>query len=117
MIPNEAADKAGLKARDIILTVDGKEFSKSPVPDMMVMHFSRKILDDHKPDDKITLGILRDGKKMDIPMTLGTMPKKSYEMAHVFSEKLGIVTRDVVFDDLYSRRLPEDTKGVMVALV
>jgi len=116
VIPNEVADKAGLKARDIILTVDGKQFSNSPVPDMMLMHFSR-VLDDHKPDDKIVLGVLRDGKKQDITVTLGTMPRKGYEMAHVFSEKLGIVTRDVVFDDIYSRRLPEDTKGVIVALV
>ncbi|HVT81483.1 MAG TPA: PDZ domain-containing protein [Phycisphaerae bacterium] len=116
VIPGEAADKAGLKARDIILTVDGKEFSNSPVPDMMVMHFSR-IIDEKKPGDKITLGVLRDGNKVDVPVTLSTLPRMGSEMAHVFSSKLGVVTRDMVFADAYSRRLPQDTKGVMVALV
>jgi S1-C subfamily serine protease len=80
------------------------------------MHFSRQI-EKHKPGDKITLGILRGGDKMDIPVTLGTSPRQAAEMAHVFSSKVGIVTRDLVFADAYSRRLPQDTKGVMVALV
>ncbi len=116
VIPGEAADKAGLKARDIILTIDGKEFSTSPVPDMMVMHFSR-VIDEKKPGDKITLGVLREGGKIDIPVTLGTAPRMAAEMTHIFSPKLGVVTRDMVFADAYSRRLPQDTKGVMVALV
>ena len=116
IIPGEAADKAGLQARDIVLTIDGKQFSKSPVPDMMVMHFQRA-LDDKKPGDKITLGILRDGKKIDVPVVLGTAPKQASDMTHVFSPAVGVVTRDLVFTDAYSRRLPSDTKGVMVALV
>jgi serine protease Do len=116
VIPGECADQAGLKPKDIILTVDGKEFSTSPVPELMVMHFSRTI-DEKKPGDKITLGVLRDDKKLDLPVTLGTSPKMSSEMAHVFSPKIGVVTRDLVFADAYARRLPQDTKGVMVALV
>jgi len=116
VIPGEASDKAGLKARDIILTIDGKQFSNSPVADLMVTHFERAI-DDKKPGDKITLGILRDGQKMDIPIALGEMPRIPAEMKHVFSPLVGITTRDLVFSDAYSRRLPQDTKGVMVALV
>ena len=116
VIPGEASDKAGLKARDIILTIDGKQFSTSPVADLMVTHFERAI-DDKKPGDKITLGVLRDGQKMEIPLTLGEMPRIPSEMKHVFSPLVGITTRDLVFSDAYSRRLPQDTKGVMVALV
>ncbi len=88
VIPDQAADKAGVKAGDIVLTVDGKEFSQSPVPDMMEMHFAR-VFDTLKPGDKITLGILRAGKKMDIPVTLAASPKISAEMPHVFSPRIG----------------------------
>lgn len=116
VIAGENADKAGLKPRDIILTVDGKQFSTSPVADIMVAQFER-LLDDKKPGDKITLGILRDGQKMDIPVTLSETPRAGAEMKHVFSSLVGITTRDLVFSDAYSRRLPQDTKGVMVALV
>jgi S1-C subfamily serine protease len=54
---------------------------------------------------------------VDVSVTLGTAPRLAAEMAHVFSPKLGVVTRDLVFADAYARRLPQDTKGVMVALV
>jgi len=60
---------------------------------------------------------LRGNQKIDIPVTLGSSPKISAEMAHTFSAKLGVTTRDLVFSDLYSRKLSQDTKGVMVALV
>jgi serine protease Do len=116
VIPNEPADKAGLQAQDIVLTVDGKEFSTSSIPELMVMHFSRA-LEKHAPGDKVVLGILRDGKKMDIPVTLGESPKTGGEMPYAFSPKVGVSTRDLVFGDAYARRLPQDTKGVMVALV
>jgi serine protease Do len=116
VIPNEDADKAGLKARDIILKVDDKEFSKNPVPEMMVMHFSRA-MDNKKPGDTVKLTVLRDGKTVDVPVVLSELPKSSGEMPHVFSPRIGLVTRDLVFGDLYARRLPQDTKGVMVALV
>jgi S1-C subfamily serine protease len=116
VIPNEAADKAGLKARDIVLTIDGKPFSTNPVPEMMAIHFSR-VIDDKKPGDKLTLGILRDGEKKDIDVTLGTAPKIASDMPHTFSPRIGITTRDLIFADAYARRLPQDTKGVMVALV
>ncbi len=116
VIPGGPSEKAGLKARDIVLTIDGKEFSTSPVPDMMVTHFERAI-DDKKPGDKLTLGILRDGQKMDIPVTLDDAPRIPSEMKHVFTQLVGVSTRDLVFSDAYSRRLPQDTKGVMVDLV
>lgn len=116
VIAGEAAEKAGLKPRDIVLTVDGKEFSKSPVPELMVTHFMR-VLDKHAPGDTVTLGVLRDGRQIDVKVTLGEFPKLGAEMPHVFSPRVGVVTRDVVFTDLYARRLATDTKGVMVALV
>ena len=116
VIPGESADKAGLKPRDIILNINGKPFSTSPLPELMVMHFSR-IIDDMKPGDKVTLGVLRGNDTLDLSVTLGSSPKISSEMTHTFSPKLGVVTRDLVFSDAYSRRIPQDTKGVYVALV
>lgn len=116
VIPGEAAEKAGLKAKDIILTADGKEFSKNPVPDIMVMHFNR-IVDEKKPGDKVVLGLLREGAKMDISVTLGTSPRLGAEMPLAYNSRVGVVTRDLVFYDSYWRHLPQDTKGVMITLV
>jgi hypothetical protein len=116
VIANEPADKGGLQPQDIVLTINGKPFSNSTVPDLMVMHFSHA-LEKHKPGDTITLGVLRDGKPVTLKITLDKAPDSSGDMPHVFSPKIGITTRDLVFNDAYARRLPQDTKGVMVALV
>jgi len=118
VIPNEAADKAGLKTGDVITSIDGTPFSTSPVPDLMVTHFSRA-LEKHQPGDEIKLAVLRDRgqTKVEIKVKLGTSPKTAPELPLTFSPKIGISTRDLVFADAYARKLPQDTKGVMVVLV
>src|SRR5690606_34658016 len=70
-----------------------------------------------KPGDEVTLGILREGQKSDLKVKLGASPRQGSEMPHVFSARVGVVTRDLVFGDTYARHLPADTKGVMIALV
>jgi len=116
VVPGEPADKGGLQGRDIVLTMNGKEFSSSTVPELMVAHFQRAI-EKLKIGDEVKLGVLRDGKAVEVPVKIGPSPKVGSEMTHVYNTKVGITTRDLVFGDAYSRKLPQDTKGVMVALV
>jgi len=116
VIPDDVAEKSGLKGGDIILTVDGQQFSTASLPQFMVMHFTR-VINSHKPGDNIVLGILRDEKRIDIPVTLGASPKLPSEMPHIFSPELGLITRDVVFADTYARKLPRETHGVVVAAI
>ena len=116
IIPGEAAEKAGLLPRDIILAIDGKPFSDSPVAELMTSHFQGAI-DKHKPGDALVLSVLRDGKRQDVKLTLGQAPRVVGEYAHVFEPRVGVVTRDLGFWDSYDRRLSSDVKGVVVALV
>ena len=116
IVPGEPAEKAGLLPRDIILTINGRAFSDSPVPAVMQTHFQRE-MDRHKPGESLVFGILRDDKKMDIAVKLGASPKIGSELPHVFDKKVGVVTRDLNFWDIYNRKLGTDTKGVMIALV
>jgi serine protease Do len=116
IIPNQSADKAGLKEKDIILSVNGKQFSDSVVPELQTMHFQRE-MERHKPGESITLGLLRDGHKMDLAVKLEESPKTSGEMPITFDSKLGVSTRDLVFTDSYVRKLPQDLKGVMIVLI
>ena len=116
VIPDMPGDKAGLKNGDVVLTVDGKAFSQSTVPEFMVSQFQR-ILEKTEIGQTLTLGIWRDGNTVQIPVKVAASPALSSEMAHVFNSTLGITTRDLVFADTYARKLPPDTKGVIVALV
>jgi S1-C subfamily serine protease len=60
------ADKAGLKAGDIITAVDGRRIDADNSLD--------DILSLYQPDDQITLSVLRDGASIQVPLTLGTRP-------------------------------------------
>jgi putative serine protease PepD len=59
-----AAAKAGLKAGDVIATVDGKAVTTSDA--------LQSAISSHKPGQKITLGIVRGGSRSTVTATLGT---------------------------------------------
>lgn len=63
VIPDSAAQKAGLKEEDIILEFDGKVITPE--------NSLAKIIREHSPGDKITLKVLREGKELLIEVTLG----------------------------------------------
>ncbi len=68
VVPGGPADKAGIKARDIITEVDGKAL----VNDSDL----GQALNSHKPGDTVTLTVLRGTQKMSVKVTLGTMPSQ-----------------------------------------
>jgi serine protease Do len=67
VVPGSPADQAGLKVGDTITTVDGKKVSKGSelVADIAV----------RKPGVKVSLGFLRNGKKMDATVTIADRSK------------------------------------------
>jgi len=66
---NSAADKAGLKAGDVISTVAGTKIDAS--------HSLTSLLQSLKPGDKVDLGVLRSGQSMTVSVTLGASPQNS----------------------------------------
>lgn len=68
LVQGGPAHKAGIKEMDIIVAVDGKE-----VKDFAGLNV---IFNNHKPGDKVTVTVDRDGKKLDIPVVLGEMPRE-----------------------------------------
>jgi S1-C subfamily serine protease len=66
LVDNGPAGKAGLKADDVIVKLDGKEVAD--------LEGFIKAIKAHKAGDKIALQVLRDGKEMEIKITLGEVP-------------------------------------------
>ncbi|MBZ4655079.1 MAG: htrA [Peptococcaceae bacterium] len=68
VIPGGAAQKAGLKSEDIIVGINGQK----------VTNFDElsEVLKQFKPGDQITVNIYRGNKKLDVPLTLGEMPRE-----------------------------------------
>jgi serine protease Do len=65
--PGGPADKAGIKSRDIINTVDGRGLKDG---DDLVNEIANR-----RPGSSIRLGILRDDKPMDVTVTIGDRDK------------------------------------------
>ena len=63
VVPGSAADKAGLKLKDVILAVDDK--------DINIDYTLQDSIRSHKPGDQITLKVWRAGKTLTIKLTLG----------------------------------------------
>jgi S1-C subfamily serine protease len=67
IFPNSAAEKAGLKEGDIILEFNGEKITvENPLA---------KIIMKYQPRDKVSLKILREGKELNLNVTLGEYPQ------------------------------------------
>lgn len=69
VLPGGAAEKAGVKVNDIILSVDGKEIKDA---DSLIA-----LLGGRKPGDEVKLKIKRGDEEMELKATLGKRPANS----------------------------------------
>jgi S1-C subfamily serine protease len=65
IFPDSPAEKAGLKADDIILEINGEKVA-APF---------YKAIDKYAPGNKVNLKILRDGKEINIDLIFAEMPE------------------------------------------
>jgi serine protease Do len=101
------ADKAGLKAGDIILEYDGKPISESnELPRLVAV----------TPIDKqVRMVVFRDGKKQDVTVVIGKLKDGEGAAASAGSEneKLGVTVQELT-KELASRLNVKDSKGGLV---
>jgi len=101
------ADKAGLKQGDIILDYDGKEVA--------TITALRNAVSFMKPGSRITLKVLRDGREIKLPLTIGEYPDEQETVASK-TNKLGIEVKPLTAD--IARNLGYiDLEGVVVSKV
>jgi serine protease Do len=68
VVPASPADKAGLKGGDVITQLDGKPVIDSRHLKLAVANF--------KPGEKVSAQVLREGKKVDVNITVATRPSE-----------------------------------------
>ena len=111
---NSPADKAGIKAGDIILEFDGKKID--------TMRTLPKVVANTKVGKSVELKVWRNKKSITKRLTLGRL-----ESSEEFKEKktkpvkkeneietLKITVRDITDKDIDSRNLSKNTKGVVI---
>jgi serine protease Do len=113
---NSPADKAGIKAGDIILEFDGKKID--------TMRMLPKLVAQTEVGKKVTLKIWRNQKLISKKVLLGRLESSKEFKAenktepdtskYVRIETLKISIRDLNKDDISDRKLPKNTSGVVV---
>src|SRR5882724_9514055 len=103
--------KAGLKVGDVIVQVNGGEMSDAGQ--------LQATISGERPGAKVTLGVLRDGKSMSVPVTLAGLSNRADDTGGKSGEKHGKARWGVGLQELTSElrdqlRLPSDIKGVVV---
>ncbi|MEJ2634677.1 MAG: DegQ family serine endoprotease [Calditrichia bacterium] len=103
------AEKAGLKAEDVILKMDGRTVRNSSE--------LRTWIASQGPDSKVKLTVLRDNIEKDITVTLGELPEDQQTSATVSNEtteKIGIDVSNISSDLVKQFNLKIDKGGVVI---
>lgn len=114
VIEGSPADAAGLAVGDVVVRLDGE-----PIP---------VTREDHVPifveqvgsagvGTKLDLGIVRDGKTLELTVVLAGAPKSRLEAEQYSSPEFELTVRELVFSDYRFFDLKPDFKGVLVSRV
>lgn len=104
VLEGHAAEKAGLKAGDIIL-----KYNDTHVKNLNNLINGIAMM---KPGTEITLTIFRDGETIEVPVTVGSRPDDHAQREHV-EDQLGFEVDDLN-EELRHQFGYEDEKGVIV---
>jgi serine protease Do len=117
VLEGSPAEKAGLKAHDIILGVDGKALPRF-TPDRVVTDYVERLISSRAPGDSIALSVLRGASRIEVTAKLDDEPRLVREADRMYFEKIGFTAREFVYGDAIARHSkPGQTGGVVAHLV
>ncbi len=111
--PNSPGAKAGLKTGDVIKALDGQTVGDAGA---LQVEVGQK-----QPGTTVKLGVIRDGKDINIPVTLAAMGNKNGEEESASTEhgkpRWGLGLADLTPDAREQLQAPKDIHGAMVGNV
>ena len=111
VFPDTPAQDGGLQAGDLLFRVDGQIITASRPEDAEV--FSNMIKQ-YKTDASISLSGLREGKPLDLNISLTKRPPPSNELPKLKDETFEFSLREISFADRVNARLSNNHAGIIV---
>ncbi len=105
------AAKAGLEVGDIVLTLNGEKLEPRGIQDAGALTRAVRRL---SIDSSATLSVLREGKVIDVPVSLERTRIESQEAARARNADFELAVREITFFDREDYRWDETVSGVLV---
>jgi serine protease Do len=116
VVPDGPADKAGIKRGDVVVAVDG-----TPVRDN---NQARNLVAEGQPGKPMTLGLLRDGARLERKLTLAERPRERGDQAPqgdrpdgASHQKLGLAVQDLTPEIAQQLGFKNETGAVVADVV
>lgn len=107
VIENSPAEKAGIKRGDVIVGFNGKEIDE---PSAL-----RNMVAGTLPDSEATLKVLRDGKSLDLKVTIGELPAEAQMVPVKYDNILkGVHIQDISPEARNAHNIPKRVSGVII---
>jgi len=106
-----SAEKAGLKAGDLILAVDGQALDASQPEDADVLS---ELIRQYHIGDKVELSVISDSAPKKLSVTLDTSPLSPREMKKYHDDNYEFTVRNLSQQDRQGTRIAADSDGVLV---
>ena len=113
VFPETPAEKGGLVAGDLLFRIDGQIIAANRPEDSEVFG---NMIKQYKTDSTILLSGMRDGKPIDMNITLSKQPP-SNELPKLKDKKFEFTIREISFADRVNARLEIDHGGLVVETV
>ena len=106
-----------MKARDVILAVDGAPLPRLK-PDRVVVGFLEREVARRAPGQTLKLTVLRGETRLDLPVVLGEEPRLTTEADRKYFDRIGLTAREFVYADAVALRVKTSSlAGVMAHFV
>jgi serine protease Do len=111
VFPDTPADRAGLKAGDLIFRIDGQIVQAQRPEDVEVFG---NMIKQYRIDSRVVFEIWRDGNLLELNATLDKRPTPSNELPEYEDKLLEYTVRELSFGDQVFLRIQKEGHGVLV---
>jgi serine protease Do len=114
VVPLSPAARAGLLEGDLVLTMNGVPIGVSQEEHVPIFVEQVGLAG---AGTEIEFGVVRDGHRLQVPVTLDTAPKSRADAESYRSPEFELTVRELVFSDYRAFDLAADFEGVLVSKV
>jgi len=104
VLEGSPAEKAGMKARDIILAIDGKPLPRLK-PERVAVGYVDREVERRLPGATMALTVLRGDAKLELSTVLGEEPRLMNEAERKYFDRIGLTVREFVYGDAVALRI------------